>query len=145
MYKPTIKVLRSNLPILLSNLKSTPSNKCRQIPIICSLHLTGRSLCSLCAQADCFCPFVLDFRVLLALLSISSTSHLFFLNLVSPPVSLLLGLLNRIIAVRHFLFAQPFVLFEFSSQSHSPSSSFPSFFFLPGLCHSAHPPSLPPC
>lgn len=75
-----------------------------------------------------------DSSVSLPLLPISSTSHLLF-YLVTLPISLLLGLLNRIISVRHFLFAQPFVLFEFISQSDSHSSIFPSLalFFLPFL------------
>lgn len=95
MYKPTIKALCSNLPILFkSHLKSTPSHKCRQITIMCSLHLTGRSFPH-CAQCDCFCPFALDcVGVLLALLSISSTSHLCFYLVTPPPYLSFLGCLT---------------------------------------------------
>lgn len=90
------------------------------------LHGLARSV-----KCECFCQSVFDSSVSLPLLPISSTSHLLF-YLVTLPISLLLGLLNRIISVRHFLFAQPFVLFEFISQSDSHSSIFPSlalFFF----------------
>lgn len=78
-----------------------------------------------------------------------------FFYLVTHPVSLLLGLLNKIISVHHFLL-QPFALFEFISQSNSPLTIFPllslSFFnhsstsFLPGLCHPPPPyhPALSP-
>lgn len=130
MYTTTIKALCSNLPILfLVILRCNPSNKYRQITIVCSLHLTGR-LCPFPHSVPSVIVFAhLRFiQVFCSLFFPSPPLHISFFYLVTPPVSLLLGLLNTIIAVRHFLFAQPFVLFELITQSHSPSSSFPSFF-----------------
>lgn len=135
-----------------------PSNRSRKMTTrrFCTVNDTSVSVARLGLWSLSVFAYLCLIPVFCSVSSLSPALHISFFDLVTPPVSLLLGLLNRIISVRHFLFAQPFVLFEFISQSDSPSSIFPSlclslFFyhfptsFLPGLCHSPPPPpSLPP-